>query len=61
MKQKNIPVIHGPFTDTYDYEALIEQSANTPLEEKVCRKNQSKPKQKIIHRINKPRGSVRGK
>jgi hypothetical protein len=61
MKQKDIPVVHGPFMDTYDYKALIEQSANTPLEEKVYRENQPKPKQKRIQRMNKPRGSVRGK
>ncbi len=61
MKQKNIPVVHGPFMDTYDYEALIKQSANIPLEERVYRENQQKPKQKRIQRMNKPRGSVRGK
>lgn len=61
MKQKNMPVIHGPFIDTYDYEALIRQSANTPLEEKAYKMDKPKPKQKIKQRINKPRGSVRGK
>ncbi len=61
MKQKNMPMIHGPFIDTYDYKALITQSANEPLWGRVDRMDEPKPKQKRIQRINKPKGRVRGK
>lgn len=61
MKKDSIPVIHGPFMDVYDYVKWINQSANMPLDEKVCRANEKKTKQKIKQRINKPKGSVRGK
>ncbi len=56
-----MPMIHGPFIDTYDYKALITQSANEPLWGRVDRMDEPKPKQKRIQRINKPKGRVRGK
>ena len=56
MKQKNMPVIHGPFTDTYDYGTIIKQGANEPVVGRVVQVDEPKPKQKIKQRINKLRG-----
>lgn len=56
-----MPVIHGPFIDTYDYVAIIKQSANAPFMGRVVQVEESKPKQKIVQRINKRKGSIRGK
>lgn len=60
MKKVNMPVIHGPFMDTYDYEKMITLSANTVSNDKPVVMNK-KPKEKVYQKTKKPRGSIRGK
>ena len=52
MKHKQI-IQHGPFIDTYNYKALIENQANTELDKIDLNQSKQKAKTKILKKLPK--------